>query len=54
MLAAIDFTTVEIWSAKGLVTVYLLFVMAKIAAEDLEVAHWRIVPTAGCLARGKA
>jgi transposase InsO family protein len=27
LLAAIDFTTVEIWSAKGLVTVYLLFVM---------------------------
>jgi transposase InsO family protein len=27
VLAAIDFTTVEIWSAKGLVTVYLLFIM---------------------------
>jgi putative transposase len=27
VLAAIDFTTVEIWSAKGLVTFYLLFVM---------------------------
>jgi transposase InsO family protein len=27
VLAAIDFTTIEIWSRKGLVTIYLLFVM---------------------------
>ena len=27
MLAAIDFTTIEVWSKGGLVTYYLLFVM---------------------------
>jgi hypothetical protein len=27
VLAAIDFTTVEIWSTKGLTTIYLLVVM---------------------------
>ena len=27
VLAAIDFTTVEVWSTRGLVTFYLLFVM---------------------------
>ena len=27
MLAAVDFTTVEVWSLRGLVTYYLLFVM---------------------------
>jgi putative transposase len=27
VIAAIDFTTVEVWSKKGLVTFYLLFVM---------------------------
>jgi transposase InsO family protein len=27
VLAAIDFTTVEVWTTKGLVTIYLLFVM---------------------------
>lgn len=27
VLAAIDFTTLEVWTARGLVTVYLLFVM---------------------------
>ena len=27
VLAAIDFTTVEVWTKNGLVTIYLLFVM---------------------------
>ena len=27
MLAAVDFTTVEVWTTRGLVTFYLLFVM---------------------------
>jgi putative transposase len=34
VLAAIDFTTIEVWSSKGLVTYYLLFVM--------ELATWRV------------
>jgi len=39
VLAAIDFTTVEVWTPRGLVTYYLLFVM--------EVASRRVHP-AGC------
>jgi putative transposase len=39
VLAAVDFTTIEVWGLKGLVTVYLLFVM--------EVATRR-VHLAGC------
>ena len=43
MLAAIDFTTIEVWTKGGLVTCYVLFVM--------EVATHR-VHFAGCTADG--
>ncbi|MCA9056516.1 MAG: hypothetical protein KDA75_21960 [Planctomycetaceae bacterium] len=42
-LAAIDFTTVEIWTSKGLATVYLMFVM-KLKTRRVHLAGCTISP----------
>jgi putative transposase len=43
VLAAVDFTTVEIWSTKGLVTVYLLVVM-ELATRRVHFAGTTVSP----------
>jgi hypothetical protein len=39
VLAAVDFTTIEVWGLKGLVTMYLLFVMEVDTARALGRLH---------------
>ena len=43
VLAAIDFTTVEVWTPRGLVTYYLLFVM-EVASRRVHLAGCRTGP----------
>ena len=43
-LASIDFTTIEVWTASGLVTYYLLFVM-KVATRTVHFAGCTVHPT---------
>src|SRR4029077_19322385 len=45
VLGAIDFTTVEVWTKRGLVTYYLLFVM-KVATRKVHFAGCTANPTA--------
>ena len=48
-LAAIDFTTIEVWTKDGLVTYYLLFVM-EVATRRVQLARLRLRPTSGVAA----
>jgi transposase InsO family protein len=43
-LAALDFTTVEVWTSKGLVTYYLLFAM-RLASRQVQYLGWTPNPT---------
>jgi len=43
VLAAIDFTTVEVWSTRGLITFYLLLVMDLKSRRAEFVNSWRII-----------
>lgn len=48
MLASVDFTTIEIWTKKGLVTSYLFFFM-ELSARRIHFAGLTIQPDEGCL-----
>jgi len=50
VLAAIDFTTVEVWTTGGLVTYYLLFVM-KVATRQVQFAGCTVNPDASWMAQ---